>query len=236
MLTVVTFLWKPMPGYRSKFTSKNVDTLFRMVKRNLDLDFRFVCITDQPETIREKEIEVFELWDDFADVKNPSGSKNPSCYRRLRLFAPDVASWLGDRFVVMDLDCVVTGDLGPLFARQDDFIIWKSTTPGNFYNGSLWMMDAGARPQVWRDFDPVQSPILTSHARLYGSDQAWFAYKLGGGESTWSAADGVYSMRNQIAPGGGKLPTGARLVFFHGKGDPWDEQMQRLPWVAKNYR
>jgi hypothetical protein len=236
VLTIVTFLWKPPVGYRSKFSGANVDTLFRMVKRNLDLDFRFVCITDDPAGITEKKIEVFELWPDLADLKNPSGSKNPSCYRRLRLFAPDVAGWLGERFVVLDLDCVITGDLGPLFARKDDFIIWKSTTPGNFYNGSMWMMDAGARPHVWTHFDPVLSPRETKAARLYGSDQAWIAYSLGGGESTWGPEDGVYSMRNQIVPGGGRLPMNARIVFFHGKNDPWEAGPQRLDWVAKNYR
>ncbi len=235
-LSVVTFLWKPSPGYRSKFTAKNVETLARMVKRNLLLDHRFICITDEPDAITAKGIEVFTLWPDFAHLRNPSGTKNPSCYRRLRLFAANVGEWLGERFVCLDLDCVITGDLTPLWAREDDFVIWKSTTPGNFYNGSMFMMDAGARPEVWRDFDPVISPMETKAARLYGSDQAWIAYRLGGKESTWSEEDGVYSMRNQIAPGGSKLPMNARIVFFHGKGDPWEESMMRLPWVAKNYR
>lgn len=236
MISVVTFLWKPPAGYRSKFDGSHVDTLRRMVRRHLPLPHRFICITDDGSGIKEKDVEVFELWDDFANIPNPSGRKNPSCYRRLRLFAPDVARWIGERFVVMDLDVVITGDLGPLFARRDDFIIWKSTTPGNFYNGSLWMMDAGARPHVWTHFDPLWSPRETKAARLYGSDQAWIAYALGGAESTWSAADGVYSMRNQIAASGGQLPENARLVFFHGRGDPWSSEMQRYPWVAKNYR
>lgn len=236
MLTVVTFLWKPKPGYRSQFGPKQVVTLRNMVRRNLLLEHRFVCITDTPEAITDKGIEVFELWPDFKDLRNPSGMKNPSCYRRLRLFAANTGDWLGEHFVCLDLDCVVTGDLTTLFNRDDDFVIWKSTTPGNFYNGSMFFMRAGSRPEVWRDFDPVQSPIETKHARLYGSDQAWIAYRLGGGEATWSAADGVYSMRNEIAPGGSKLPPNARIVFFHGKGDPWDEHMQKLPWVAKHYR
>lgn len=236
MLTVVTFLWRPPAGYRSKFSGHNVDVLRRMVRRHFKRPHRFVCITDDPSGITEKDVEVFELWDDFANIPNPSGRKNPSCYRRLRLFAPNVGDWLGDRFVCLDLDVCITGDLSPLWLRSEDFIIWKSTTPGNFYNGSMFMMDAGARPHVWRNFDPTRSPQLTKQARLYGSDQAWIAYALGGRESTWGPLDGVYSMRNELKTGGGQLPDGARMVFFHGKGDPWEPEMQRLPWVAKNYR
>lgn len=236
MLTVVTFLWKPPPGYRSKFTGHNVDVLRRMVKRNYKAPHRFVCVTDDPTGIREKDVELFELWPDHSDVRNPSGPKNPSCYRRLRLFAKDPGAWLGSRFVCLDLDCVIVGDMTPLWHRPEPFVIWKSTTPGNFYNGSMFMLDVGARPEVWRDFDPELSPRETKGARLYGSDQAWIAYRLGGEEAVWTEQHGVYSYRNQLQHARGNLPDDARIVFFHGRGDPWEPEMQRLPWVAKNYR
>jgi hypothetical protein len=236
VLTVVTFKWKAPPGYRSTFTGKQVDTLRRMVKRNFPHPHRFVCITDDASSITEPDVEIFELWPDLGNIANPSGRKNPSCYRRLRVFAKNAGEWLGERFVVLDLDVVITGDLSPLWLRSDPFIIWKSQTAGNFYNGSMFMLDAGARPRVWEDFDPVISPRLTKQAHLYGSDQAWIAYALGGRESTWGPEDGVYSMRNNVAPGGGKLPENARIVFFHGRGDPWEPAQQKLPWVAKNYR
>jgi hypothetical protein len=237
VLSVVTFLWKPRVGYRSKFTGRNVDVLRRMVKRHYPHPHRFICITDDGSEITEPDVEVFQLWNDFSALANPSGRKNPSCYRRLKLFAPNVASWIGERFVCVDLDAVIVGDMTPVWGRREDFLIWKSTTSGNFYNGSMFMLDAGARPKVWIDFDPVRSPMLTRQARLYGSDQAWIAYALGGGETTWGPADGVLSMRNDISNVPGReLPKGARIVFFHGRGDPWEPEMQRLGWVAKNYR
>jgi hypothetical protein len=236
VLTVLTFKWKAPPGYRSEFLGEHVDVLRRMVKRWYPDDHRFVCVTDDPTGIKSRDVELFELWPDHGMIANPSGRKNPSCYRRLKVFAKNAGDWLGDRFVCLDLDCVVVGDLRPLWNRTDEFIIWKSTTPGNFYNGSMFAMNAGARPQVWRDFDPYYSPRETHGARLYGSDQAWIAYKLGGGESTWTAADGVYSFRNELKAGGGGLPENARIVFFHGKPDPWQDGPQRLPWVKRNYR
>lgn len=236
MLTILTFLWKPPVGYRSKFTGRNVDILRRMVKHHYREPHRFVCVTDDPTGIKEKDVEIFQLWPDLGDVRNPSGTKNPSCYRRLRVFARNAGEWLGPRFVCLDLDCVIVGDMRPVWNRSEPFVIWKSTSPGNFYNGSMFMLDAGARAEVWRDFDPELSPRETKGARLYGSDQAWIAYRLGGDEATWTAEDGVYSFRNELKHSGRDLPPGARIVFFHGRGDPWEPDMQRLGWVAKNYR
>lgn len=235
MLTVVTFKWRAPPGYRSSFGGEHVDVLRRMVRRHYPDPHRFVCVTDDVAGIREPDVELFELWPDFSTVRNPSGPKNPSCYRRLRLFARHPGEWLGDRFVVLDLDAVILGDLRPLWNRPEDFVIWKSCTSGNPYNGSMWMLRAGARPQVWRDFNPDLSPRETKAAGLYGSDQAWIAHALGPNEATWSARDGVHSYRNEIQHGRG-LPRGARVVFFHGKTDPWDPEAQRLPWVREAYR
>lgn len=235
MLTVVTFKWRPPPGYRSSFEGKHVDILRRMVRRHYDAPHRFVCITDDVEGIEEEDVECFELWPDHAGVANPSGRRNPSCYRRLRLFAKNPGAFLGERFVVLDLDTVIVGDMRPLWDRPDDFVIWKSSTSGNPYNGSMWLLKAGARPSVWRDFDPVNSPMNTRMARLYGSDQAWIAHKLGPDEATWSNADGAYSYRNDIGRQG-QLPPNARIVFFHGKVDPDHPEAQRLAWVRDAYR
>lgn len=236
MLTVVTFKWKAPPGYRSTFRGEHVDTLRRMVARHYDAPHRFVCVTDDASGICEPDIELYELWGDFATVRNPSGQRNPSCYRRLRLFAKEPGVWLGERFVVLDLDCVITGDLRPLWDRPDPFVIWRSATSGNPYNGSMWMLAAGARPQVWRAFDPDKSPAETKAAGLYGSDQAWIAHVLGPNEAVWTPRDGVHSYRNEIENAAGRLPTGARVVFFHGKTDPWSPAAQRLPWVRQHYR
>lgn len=236
MLTIVCFKWAAPPGYRSTFTGRNVDVLRRMVRRHYPDPHRFVCVTDDPSGITEKDVEIFQLWPDHSNVRNPSGAKNPSCYRRLRIFAKNAGEWLGERFVCVDLDCVIVGDMRPVWNRTEPFVIWKSSSPGNFYNGSMFMLDAGARSEVWRDFDPELSPRETKGARLYGSDQAWIAYRLGGGEATWSGADGVYSMRNEVGKGNQALPANAKIVFFHGRGDPWDADQQRIAWVAKNYR
>ena len=233
-LAVVCFKWRSAPNYRSKFEAVHVNTLKRMVERHYPDPFRFICITDDPRGI-DPDVEVYALWQDLAHVRSPHGPKNPSCYRRLRMFARNNAAWLGPRWVWVDLDCVIVGDMRPLWNRPEDFVIWKSTTSGNCYCGSMVLNRTGTRPQLWEDFDPLRSPIETRQARLFGSDQAWIAHRLGPREATWGPSQGAYSYRIQIKPNRDRLPDNARIIFHHGKEDPWSPYCARIPWVRQHY-
>lgn len=238
MISFVCFKWKPVAGYRSTFGPETVNVLARMIRRNYTKPCRVICVTDDPEGIDET-VEIVPLWNDHASVPSPHGGRNPSCYRRLKLFAADAGEVFGERIVSIDLDCVITGNIEHLFAGGEDFKIWGDTARGTPYNGGLFMLKAGARPQVWEAFHPIESPKKGRRLGYIGSDQAWYGACLGPSEPKWSARDGVYSFRNQIAPprGNGLLPTGAAVVMLHGKFDPWGAGMaQRYPWIAQHYR
>ncbi len=235
MLTFVTWRWTPPQGYRSTYGPATVNTLRRMVARWYPDPHRFLCVTDDTQGI-DADVEIVPPWNDFASVPNPSGNRNPSCYRRLRAFAPDIASTFGERFVSMDLDLVITGDLRPLLHRPEDFVIYGDTNPQTYYNGSLFLMNAGARPQVWTRFDPATSPKLSKAAGHHGSDQGWISYCLGPREQKWTRAHGVYSYRNEIAMNGNRLPADARVVVCHGVHDPWTAPLKTFSWVREAYR
>ena len=235
MMEFVCWKWKPKPGYRSTFGPEAVNTLHRMIARNYAGDFRLTCITDNPAGI-DSHIRIIELWDTFADVPSPHGGLNPSCYRRLKAFSEEAAEFIGPRFVSLDLDCVITGDIAPLVDRPEDFVIWGDTNPTTFYNGSFYLMRAGSRKQVWERFSPFRSPIIAKLANQHGSDQAWIGACLGPNEVKYGIADGVFSYRVHIVPNRGSLPKDARVVFFHGRFDPWDAEIQRIPWVQEHYR
>jgi len=235
---VICFKWKPAVGYRSTFGPETVNTLQAMVKRHFPHPHRFICFTDDSHGIN-RSVDVLPLWNDFADVPSPHGGKNPSCYRRLRMFSPEMERVIGKRFVSIDLDCVVTGDLTPVFDRPEDFAMWGDTNPqpNSHYNGSLVLQTAGARRQVWEKFDPKTSPAKARAAGCWGSDQGWISYCLGPGEKKWTKADGVYSFRNDLRNAPTRdLPKGARVVMFHGEFDPWQERVQtRWPWVRQHW-
>lgn len=207
-----------------------------MVARHYAPAHEFVCVTDDAAGI-DGDIRIVPLWHEHARIANPWGGNRPSCYRRLKLFSIEAADLIGPRFVALDLDVVLTADMRPLWDRPEDFVIWGDTAKGTPYNGSMFLLQAGTRRKVWEQFDPRVSPMRTRQARYIGSDQAWLGLCLGKGECKWTAADGVYSFRNEIQnKRPARLPGNARIVIFHGAFDPWMPAVQRAhPWIASHY-
>jgi hypothetical protein len=230
VLTVATFLWRKsahgfqLPSVSGSFAYgvEHVIRLQSMVARHLSLPHRFVCISDQDVP----GVETLPLWPDLAELGG--------CYRRLKVFDP-AFTMLGDRFAVMDLDCVVTGSLDEMFSRTEPFVInayrpISARDPDQHYNGGLLLMTAGARPRVWLDFDPKRVPAAIAARRRFciGTDQAWIRLRLGKTEARFK--DGVYEFR-QI---GANLPADARVVMFAGQRDP--STSLEIAWVREHWR
>lgn len=233
MLTVVCWKWRSAPGYRSSFDSASVNTLRSMVARHYRRPHEFVCVTDDASGI-DADIRVEPIRNDFAGLAGPHGV---NCYRRLRMFSKDAADWLGPRFVSLDLDVVITGELEVLWDRPEDFVAFGDTATGTPYNGSMILLRAGTRTKVWETFDPATSPQRTRSLGLIGSDQAWIGACLGPNEPRWGPKDGVYSWRLHVKKHGGALPPGARAVIFHGADNPWDAPLRaRHSWIREHYR
>jgi hypothetical protein len=124
----------------------------------------------------------------------------------------------------MDIDCVIGASLDPLFDTDADFKMCQGTAPGRPYNGSLVLLTAGARPQVYERFTPERA---TEAGRKYiGSDQAWIAHILGPKEQVWTPDDGVCWHHG---PGNER-----RVMFYPGSTKPWD--LSFGGWVAAHYR
>lgn len=240
MLHVVCFKWKSDIPYRSKFTAKQVHILRNMVRRSYPKPHQFCCITDDPEGL-EPDVRYIPLWKDHSTILNPSIRGGPSCYRRLKLFSKEARELVGERIVCLDLDAVFTKDVTTLWDRPDDFVIWDAgnqwgASSPQRYNGSMFMLTAGARTCLWDEFDPNTTPRKVHSAGYRGSDQGWMCYRLGK-EKTWTNEDGVLSYRKDITPHGWRLPDHAKIIFFHGKFDPWQPQVWQLaPWVKEHWR
>jgi|SRR5882672_1669614 len=232
MIRVVCWKWdgefQKKKGDAFKFGAEHVNRLYSMVKRHLHIPFEFCCITDEPKGIVE-DVRIIPLWEDLRGLGG--------CYVRLKAFAPEMAEIIGPRFVWMDLDTVILRDITPIIDRPEDFVMWGDTNPTTPYNGSMVLMNAGARRQVWDKWD--QDSIGRAMRLGYvGTDQAHIGAVLGTGEAMWTRKDGVYSFRchikrEQLL----RPPNDARIVFFHGSNDPSQEWTQdHWPWVREHWR
>lgn len=180
-------------------------------------------------------VEKIEPPGEFESVKAKWGPRKPNCFRRLSMFRRDAADIFGDRFVCMDLDCVIGGPLDPLFDRKDDLVLFKGTSPERPYNGSMMLIRAGCRPQVYERFNQAAADV--SGENFHGSDQAWLAECLGWREKTWSERDGVFFWGQGSVYKAVAKTVKPRVLFFPGKVKPWTVAVIHLdPFVTNNYR
>jgi hypothetical protein len=188
-----------------------------MVSRNLTMPHRLACVTSEwglPANVIR-----IDPPGDFETIQPKWGPRKPNCFRRLSMFRRDAAEIFGERFVCMDLDCVIGGPLDPLFDRKEDLVLFKGTMPDRPYNGSLMLIRAGCRPHVYEKFD--QAGADASGEAFCGSDQAWLAHSLGWHEKTWSEKDGVFWYGQGSVYKGVAKTVRPRVLFFPGKIKPW---------------
>ena len=214
VLHIVTWLWG------SKYPDVYVDRLVTGIARNCDED---------PHNI---EIVVCEPWpqDQYLTLV-------PGCMARLRTFDPEwqaevLGAEQGDRIVVLDLDLVITGSLDGLFDRDEPFVILQGVHTANPtpYNGSVWMLRAGYRPDVWEDFSLEAAQDICVY--MYPDDQMWMHHKIPDA-AAFGPKDGVYAFMKPGWPNGMDLPKDARIVAFPGSRDPC--QFQHLPWIKHHW-
>lgn len=224
MLRILTWFWQQNGG-RARYTAQHVNIWAAMVRRNLSIPHVISCVTDIPEGI-DPSIEIIAPPRDFEDWRIPSwGKDKPQCLRRISMFAPDAAKTFGERFVCMDLDCVVTGALDPMFDTDSPFKIAIGTGKGRPYNGSMMLITAGARSQVYERFSLAGA--IEAGRNFVGSDQAWIMHCLGPNEQTWGREDGLAYWSDW------RRNSKARVTFFPGSTKPWGITD---PYLRSHYR
>lgn len=209
MITVMCSKWG------DKYGPEHVNILKSMVKRHLHMDYRFVCVTDDPEGLDCDTLHINDVMPSWETCRD-------GCFRRLDLFRPEVSKFLGKRFVSIDVDCVILSDITPLFERGEDFVIWKHPVHRDRYCGSMFMMTAGARPHLAK-------VKREGNRKFAGTDQAVMADVLGPNEATWDENDGIFTkllIRRH-------LPSNARIVFYPGNRDP---STDRDSWAVRNWK
>lgn len=238
---------------RAQYTGKHVNKWADMVNENCNIPHDLVCITDDPGGIDENKVTVMDIPDKELLILG-------DCYVRLQMFDKRFQNMLGgEKLVSMDLDCIITGKLDPLFNRENDFTIWSHRWGSSKqrvapYCGSMWMVKNGSMNYIWQNFQLQDLSWKRHHKKSkdedwgwrcvnrkamqkgfkVGSDQAWIAYCCYPDKaSIWRKRDGVYNF-NQIRDMG--LPDNARIVFFAGAVEPDDKKLaKKNKWMKKYY-
>jgi hypothetical protein len=247
VLTAVCFFWIDEARNRQyQITPDDVRIWNRMVARNLTVPHRRVCVTHRPDLI------------DFMQTVPLDMTKHVPglCTAKLMVWRPDIAKVIGsERILLMDVDCVVTGDMNPLVQRDEDVVLWRNPNYAEggkrgFYQGSMQLLTAGARPFLWEDFNPYATPGWLNR-RFGGGEQAWISERLNldypepgwrWNEAHWTEADGVYGagrlMNGKMGAGvQSELPENARIVFTPGDRAPGQPEMQAShPWIAEYWK
>lgn len=232
---VVCFQWNN--GFR-KYRPDYVNRLARGVRRHLPLDHTFYCITDETEGF-SSDVVVFKTPEKALAVGNlpsPEGPRFPASYRRLWAFSKD-AKQLADRILLLDIDCIISGDLAPLFEPQDDFVGWRPDSVWGVstrIGGGTWLLRTGTKSFVWDEFSPKEAGKARA-AGYRGSDQAYMSYKLGADVAVWPQNIGIYQAQQVKGNGFRTCPKDARIVHFNGKVKPWD-LVGKINWITEQWR
>jgi hypothetical protein len=232
-ISIVCFQWNE--GYR-EYLPGHVNVLARSIKRHFSSPHRFICITDETEGF-DSTVEVMRLPDEARAVAKlktvEDTARLPSSYRRLWTFSKE-AKCLGDRVMMLDIDCVITNSIDPLFSMQDDFVGWTPSTVWGRprIGGGTWLLRTGTRTKVWTEFS-VNAARQARQEGFRGSDQAWLSYKLGSTCARWPLESGIYQ-KQDMAHYWSRLPEDARIVHFNGDSKPWG--MLNIPWIKKNWQ
>jgi hypothetical protein len=196
-----------------KFSADYAKKLFLAIRYNSRLATRIVCVTDQPECPGER-------------VDLPEELCLQGWWWKVWLFSPEFRAIVPERFVYIDLDTIITGQIdflagytGKLAMLEDFYMI----PPG--YGSGVMLVGEGFGEHIWTEFKYPDS------CERWG-DQVWIAK---------TARCEIDKLQN-LYPG--KLvsykvhcreaqmpPAGAAIVCFHGRPRP--DQVTDEVWVKK---
>ena len=126
MLAVGTYWWTPDQGskFAAPYGPDDVRKLRRMVAKHCTVPHEFVVLTDQPDLfLHDKDIRAFHL--SLAHQKTHVAK---TCFVRLFTFSPYAREAIGDRFLQIDLDTMIVGNIDHLVTREEDLVLWRNPT------------------------------------------------------------------------------------------------------------
>jgi hypothetical protein len=242
-LPICSFKWG------DRYTAAHLTAMRDMLARNLTIAHEFCVISDREADAAIPGVRYIPLWTDMRGTRG--------CGVRLRAFGADMATIIGPRFAWIDLDLVILSNVDHIFSRPEPFVALRPPRPPMPYQGSLVIMDAGARAGVLDQWTPQEYERRGDWlGKRYGiaagtvSDEGWMWSCLSAGEPDWpwtpltrgEAQIGpdarVYFWKRDLDSGRLPPPPGAAIIVMNGRmNDPsFAACRRRAPWIAKHWR
>ena len=228
-----------------KYPAEYVNRLYRMVRKNISIPYRFVCLTENSDGIMD-------------GIETKPIALDPDLHGwwyKLQLFQRKLHDLKGPT-LFLDLDVVIVDNIDALFDYEvNNFCIIQDLQASNLFNSSVFRLNVGSYPEVWEDFQINKKNIVK---RLHG-DQDWVSEKITR-PALWPQ-EWVVSFKKQcnarsknsfghigkllrstglLKPKGlASIPDGAKIIYFHGKPDPDDvanssyDMWKHAPWIKE---
>ena len=211
------------------FGPEYVNRLYSGVRRNLNGDVRFLCMTENSEGLHP-DVEVLELPNEpFSEPMNAAlaVANRQGAMRKTSLFKSGLIPDLEGPILGFDLDVVITGDLMPIWklaegcvAMRHDWIEARKGRPTG--HGSVFRFDPARHGYL---YDDLAANPYEEVEKARGSEQRYTSHKaMDRGEFAYIPGDLVVSFKHGCldlpplnylrAP---RLPQNARVVCFHGR-------------------
>lgn len=223
----------------NKYSPDYVNKLYRMVQRNLTIDYEFVCFTENPTnldegiTVRDLELlQGIEGW-----------------WYKPTLFNPNLG--LQGTILFLDLDMIVFRNIDNLFSYEPgEFIIirdFNRHVMKNYdkFNSSVFRLETGQHSQVYHEYMADKESI----SRRFQGDQDWLRFSIKNNYSYWPnewiqsykwemrgkprMTHGARGTRDFELNGEPKVLDETSIAVFHGDPNP---HYCKDDWVQRNWK
>jgi len=227
------------------YGAEYVNRLHSMVKRNLTLDFKMVCFTDDEKGIID-EVDCYPI----PEIDVP-GNLPERMWKKLTTLKGDLYG-LNGTALFLDLDVVIVDNIDCFFEADGDFRIIKDYNKKHRITGnsSVYRFEIGEHPYVFdyfvKNFDTIrkehrnEQEYLTTAIHENGKLKYW--------PKAWCPSY-KYDCNSRIPFAFWKkpiIPEGAKVIIFHGEINPpkaitggrgkWYRYVAPAPWVADHWK
>lgn len=237
MVNVICMKW----GRR--YDATYVNRLRNMARRNLSLEHRFVCFTEDSRGI-DSGIEVKPL----PELKFPPGPER--FWNKLGIFSKPLADITG-RVLCLDLDVVIAANIDCFFEIPGNFFMireYRKKPGASLGNMSACRFEAGAHPELVQQFEADPAGVAARHK----FDQDFVSATIQ--PMNYWPGEWCPSFKKQCLPPVPRcyferphMPSGAKIIVFHGHPKPPDAAhgcfvrggirfCRATPWVAEKWR